>query len=117
LIHETPLDRVSEESYFFRLSDYGEALLELYESQPDFIRPDSRRNEVIAFVRGGLQDLSISRVRSSVKWEFLFLTILRTQSTFGLTRSPTTSPQSATVTRNANAQSALRSFGRTPSCR
>jgi methionyl-tRNA synthetase len=68
LIHETPLDRVSEESYFFRLSDYGEALLELYESQPDFIRPDSRRNEVIAFVRGGLQDLSISRVRSSVKW-------------------------------------------------
>jgi len=68
LIHETPLDRVSEESYFFRLSDYGEALLELYESQPDFIRPDSRRNEVMAFVRGGLQDLSISRVRTSVKW-------------------------------------------------
>lgn len=68
LIHETPLDRVSEESYFFRLSDYADSLLELYESQPDFIRPDSRRNEVMAFVRGGLQDLSISRVRSSVKW-------------------------------------------------
>ena len=68
LIHETPLDRVSEESYFFRLSDYGEALLELYERRPDFIRPDSRRNEVMTFVRGGLQDLSISRVRTSVKW-------------------------------------------------
>ena len=68
LIHETPLDRVSEESYFFRLSDYAEALLELYEQRPDFIRPDSRRNEVISFVQGGLQDLSVSRVRSSVKW-------------------------------------------------
>jgi methionyl-tRNA synthetase len=68
LIHETPLDRVSEESYFFRLSDYAEALLDLYEQRPDFIRPDSRRNEVISFVQGGLQDLSVSRVRSSVKW-------------------------------------------------
>jgi methionyl-tRNA synthetase len=68
LIHETPLDRVSEESYFFRLSDYAEALLDLYESQPNFIRPDSRRNEVMSFVQGGLQDLSVSRVRSSVKW-------------------------------------------------
>ena len=53
-IHETPLDRVSEESYFFRLSDYDEALLALYESRPDFVRPEARRNEVISFVRGGL---------------------------------------------------------------
>ena len=68
LIHETPLDRVSEESYFFRLSDYDEALLELYEKRPDFIRPESRRNEVISFVQGGLQDLSVSRLQSSVKW-------------------------------------------------
>lgn len=68
LIHETPLDRVSEESYFFRLSDYDEALLELYEKRPDFIRPESRRNEVISFVRGGLQDLSVSRLRTSVRW-------------------------------------------------
>ncbi|HET6890140.1 MAG TPA: methionine--tRNA ligase [Pyrinomonadaceae bacterium] len=68
LIHETPLDRISEESYFFRLSDYDEALLELYETRPDFIRPESRRNEVISFVRGGLQDLSVSRLRSSVDW-------------------------------------------------
>jgi methionyl-tRNA synthetase len=68
LIHEAPLDRVSEESYFFRLSDYGDALLELYEERPDFIRPEARRNEVISFVRGGLQDLSVSRLKSSVKW-------------------------------------------------
>ena len=68
LIHEAPLDRVSEESYFFRLSDYGDALLELYEERPEFIRPEARRNEVMSFVRGGLQDLSVSRLRSSVKW-------------------------------------------------
>jgi methionyl-tRNA synthetase len=68
LIHESPLDRVSEDSYFFRLSDYGDALLELYEVRPDFIRPEGRRNEVMSFVRGGLQDLSVSRLRSSVGW-------------------------------------------------
>ena len=67
LIHETKLDRVSEESYFFRLSDYDEALLSLYET-PDFVRPESRRNEVKSFVSGGLQDLSVSRLRTSVSW-------------------------------------------------
>ena len=68
LIHETPLDRVSEESYFFRLSDYDEALLSVYETRPDFVRPESRRNEVASFVRGGLQDLSVSRLKTSVSW-------------------------------------------------
>jgi methionyl-tRNA synthetase len=68
LIHDTPLDRVSEESYFFRLSDYGDALLELNEKRPDFVRPESRRNEVMSFVRGGLQDLSVSRLKTSVSW-------------------------------------------------
>jgi methionyl-tRNA synthetase len=68
LVHDTPLDRVSEDSYFFRLSDYGDALLELYESRPDFVQPESRKNEVTSFVRGGLQDLSVSRLRSSVSW-------------------------------------------------
>ena len=68
LEHLIPLDHVAEESYFFRLSDYAETLLELYERQPDFVRPESRRNEVMAFVRGGLQDLSISRQRTSVSW-------------------------------------------------
>ncbi|HYR42533.1 MAG TPA: methionine--tRNA ligase [Terriglobia bacterium] len=68
LIHETKLDRVSEESYFFRLSDYDEALLGLYEARLDFVQPEARRNEVRSFVRGGLQDLSISRLKSSVSW-------------------------------------------------
>jgi methionyl-tRNA synthetase len=68
LIHDTPLDRVSEESYFFRLSDYDEALLSVLESRPDFVRPDYRRNEVMSFVRGGLQDLSVSRLKTSVSW-------------------------------------------------
>jgi methionyl-tRNA synthetase len=67
-IHEAQLDRVSEESYFFRLSDYGDALLALYDSRPDFIRPDARRNEVTSFVSRGLQDLSVSRLKSSVSW-------------------------------------------------
>jgi methionyl-tRNA synthetase len=68
LIHEIKLDRVSEESYFFRLSDYDEALLELYEERPEFVQPDARRNEVRSFVAGGLQDLSVSRLRTSVDW-------------------------------------------------
>jgi methionyl-tRNA synthetase len=68
LIHDTPLDRVSEESYFFRLSDYDEALLSVFETRPDFVRPEARRNEVMSFVRGGLQDLSVSRLKSSVSW-------------------------------------------------
>jgi methionyl-tRNA synthetase len=68
LIHERPVDKVSEESYFFRLSDYDEALLALYEARPDFIRPEARRNEVISLVRGGLEDVSISRLKSSVSW-------------------------------------------------
>ena len=57
----TPVEWVEEESYFFRLSAYGERLLALYEANPDFIGPDSRRNEVTSFVRSGLQDLSVSR--------------------------------------------------------
>jgi methionyl-tRNA synthetase len=67
LVHLKTLDRVSEESYFFRLSDYDEALLKLYEN-PEFVQPEARRNEVISFVRSGLQDLSISREKRSVSW-------------------------------------------------
>ncbi len=68
LIHERPLDKVSEESYFFRLSDYGEFLLETIEGDREILKPDSRRNEVISFIKGGLQDLSISREKRSVAW-------------------------------------------------
>src|SRR6201990_3525750 len=57
----TLVEWVEEESYFFRLSAYQDKLLALYESQPDFIGPDARRNEVVSFVKGGLKDLSISR--------------------------------------------------------
>jgi methionyl-tRNA synthetase len=57
----TPVEWVEEKSYFFKLSAYQDKLLHLYENQPDFVGPDSRRNEVMSFVRGGLKDLSISR--------------------------------------------------------
>ena len=61
-----PTETVKEENYFFKLSAFAEPLLDLYTSQPDFIRPETRRNEVIAFVRSGLRDLSISR--STFSW-------------------------------------------------
>ena len=61
-----PVEWVREPSYFFRLSAWQDRLLKLYEDQPDFILPASRRNEVMSFVRGGLRDLSISR--TSFKW-------------------------------------------------
>ncbi|WP_024577943.1 MULTISPECIES: methionine--tRNA ligase [unclassified Afipia] len=57
----TPVEWVEEKSYFFELSAYQDKLLALYESQPDFIGPDSRKNEIISFVKSGLKDLSISR--------------------------------------------------------
>ena len=57
----TPVEWVEEKSYFFRLSAYQDKLLALYENQPDFIGPDSRKNEVVSFVKSGLKDLSISR--------------------------------------------------------
>jgi len=59
-------ETITEENYFFKLSALTERLLALYESQPDFIQPESRRNEVLAFVRQGLNDLSISR--TNIKW-------------------------------------------------
>ena len=60
-----PLQKMSEASYFFRMSKYTNALEEHIVSHPDFIRPDSRRNEVLERVRDGLQDLSISRTTFS----------------------------------------------------
>src|SRR5260370_293362 len=61
-----PTETVSEDNYFFKLSAFAGKLLKLYEEQPDLIRPEARRNEVIAFVKSGLRDLSISR--STFKW-------------------------------------------------
>jgi len=57
----TPVEWVEEKSYFFKLSAYQDRLLKLYAEQPDFIGPDSRKNEVVSFVKRGLRDLSISR--------------------------------------------------------
>jgi methionyl-tRNA synthetase len=57
----TPVEWVEEESYFFRLSAYADKLLDLYKRVPDFVLPKERLNEVASFIRGGLQDLSISR--------------------------------------------------------
>jgi methionyl-tRNA synthetase len=61
-----PAEIVSEENYFFKLSAFQEKLLKLYDEQPDFIRPDFRRNEVRRFVEAGLRDISVSR--KTVKW-------------------------------------------------
>jgi methionyl-tRNA synthetase len=61
-----PVEWVEEPSYFFDLSKWQEPLLKFYDENPDFIAPNSRRNEVISFVSGGLRDLSVSR--TSFKW-------------------------------------------------
>jgi methionyl-tRNA synthetase len=61
-----PTETVTEENFYFKLSAFGDRLLKFYEDQPDFIQPESRRNEVIAFVKQGLKDVSISR--TTIKW-------------------------------------------------
>jgi len=65
-IHERPVEQLSESNYFFRLSDFAERLLALYDERPSFVQPPSARNEVVAFVRAGLQDLSVTR--STFDW-------------------------------------------------
>lgn len=60
------VQKLKEESYFFRLSAYASRLLELYAKEPDFLSPKNRANEIINFVKSGLQDLSVSRTK--VKW-------------------------------------------------
>ncbi len=65
-IHSKPLELLQEKNYFFKLSEFQQPLLDLYESQPDFVRPESAKNEVVSFVKNGLKDLSISR--SAFDW-------------------------------------------------
>ncbi|NEM90775.1 methionine--tRNA ligase [Galbitalea soli] len=65
-IHGRPVEVLKETNYFFRMSQFQQALLDLYETRPDFIQPASVRNEIISFVKQGLNDLSISR--SSFDW-------------------------------------------------
>lgn len=61
-----PTETVTEENFFFKLSEFQNRLLDLYEREPLFIQPDTRRNEVISFVKSGLTDLSITR--TNLKW-------------------------------------------------
>jgi methionyl-tRNA synthetase len=65
-LHLKPVERLKEETYFFRLSKYTQKLLDWYRGHPSFIEPESRRNEVLSFVEGGLRDLSVSR--TSFAW-------------------------------------------------
>lgn len=65
-IHLRPVETLEEENWFFRLSKWAEPLLAHIEAHPDFIRPEARRNEVVGFIRQGLEDISFSR--SSITW-------------------------------------------------
>jgi methionyl-tRNA synthetase len=65
-IHGTPVEAMSEENYFFRLSAYQDRLLEHYEQHPEAVEPEARRNEVLSLIKGGLRDFSISR--TSFAW-------------------------------------------------
>jgi methionyl-tRNA synthetase len=65
-IHSIPLEVLHEKNYFFKMSEFTDRLLALYKERPDFVQPESARNEVVAFVSQGLKDLSISR--SSFDW-------------------------------------------------
>src|SRR5712692_2717004 len=65
-VHQIPVEKVKEKSFYFRLSHYRERLLKLYDEHPEFVQPDFRRNEVRAFVAGEVRDLSISR--TTFKW-------------------------------------------------
>lgn len=65
-IHHKPVEMLSEQNWFFKLSQFGDDLLRHYELNPDAVAPRSARNEVVSFIRGGLEDISMSR--SSVKW-------------------------------------------------
>lgn len=61
-----PLETVTEENYFFKLSAFQKPLLDFYQKNPDFIQPETRRNEIVSFVEGGLKDLSITR--TTIRW-------------------------------------------------
>src|SRR3989344_5081306 len=62
------LEMIEEENYFFRLSKYGPKLLEFYDKNPDFVIPDFRLNEMRALIGRGLEDFSISRLKSKMPW-------------------------------------------------
>lgn len=63
-----PIEIIEEENYFFRFSKYQDALLKYYDEHPDFVVPASKFNEIKTFVKGGLQDFSISRLKAKMPW-------------------------------------------------
>ncbi len=65
-VHGRPVIAMQEDNYFFRLSQFEQRLLDYYDSHPDFVRPTSKRNEALGFIRGGLRDVSITR--TSFSW-------------------------------------------------
>ncbi len=65
---KTPIELRNEENYFFAFSKYQQKLIDHYQSHPEFVRPDEKRNEIIQFVSSGLQDFSISRLKSKMPW-------------------------------------------------
>jgi methionyl-tRNA synthetase len=72
-LHNRPVEWLEEENYFFKLSAFEERLVAWYEANPDAVRPSSRRNEALGFIKGGLQDISITRTSTSwgvpVPWD------------------------------------------------
>ena len=109
---EVPLQWLTEKNWFFRLSAYQERLERWYEENPDFVQPDYRRNEMLGFIRGGLEDFSISRAGRGVgdpvpaaarrlgraACRTARGTPTRARSTSGTTPSSTTSPAPASPT-------------------
>lgn len=68
-LHPTQdIEIIEEENYFFKFSNYGQKLLELYDAHPDLVLPEGRMNEVRKFVEGGLEDFSVSRLKSKMPW-------------------------------------------------
>ena len=67
-IHSKPVEKLHETNYFFKLSEFQQPLLDFYAANPKFIQPESARNEVVSFVRRGLEDLSISRSKEKFDW-------------------------------------------------
>jgi len=65
-VHQKPLELLAEENYFFRLSRFEQPLLDLYEQNPDWVQPHTKRNEALGFIKQGLQDISITR--TSIDW-------------------------------------------------
>ena len=65
-IHRMPVEHLEEENYFFRLSRFQQALIDWYEANPGAVTPESKRNEALSFIRGGLRDISITR--TSIDW-------------------------------------------------